>query len=389
MKITKIFRQFFASESGGGILLIICTVISILLANFFLHESYVDFWHEKLGLLSIEGWINDGLMAIFFFMIGLELKREVFIGELSSARTGLLPVFAALGGMLVPAGIYMLLNFGTDTQHGFGIPMATDIAFAIGILSLLGDKVPFSLKVFLTAVAVIDDLGAIVIIALFYSSNLAIIPLTVVFGIFILLMVLNLLKVKWIPLYLVGGVLMWYFMLQSGVHATVAGILLALTIPFEKGSKQAASYKLQTLLHVPVAYIILPIFALANTAIVFGEGWNTGLLANSSLGIILGLVFGKPIGILLICFLVIKLKIAELPGRLNWNQMLGAGMLAGIGFTMSIFIALLAFDSDFLITESKISILFGSLISGIIGFLWLKWVLNKEEKTRTKNLVQS
>lgn len=386
MKITRIFRQFFASESSGGLLLVFCTLISILLANFVLQDSYVDFWHQKAGMISIEQWINDGLMAVFFFMIGLELKREVFIGELSSARTGLLPVFAAVGGMIVPAGIYMLLNYGTDTQHGFGIPMATDIAFAIGILSLLGDKVPFSLKVFLTAVAVIDDLGAIIIIALFYSSDLALFPLSVVFATFLLLIGLNLLKVKSVPLYILGGLVMWYFMLQSGVHATVAGILLALTIPFEKGSKKAASYRLQSFLHVPVAYVILPIFALANTAIVFGPGWSSGLLANSSLGIILGLVFGKPIGILLICFLVIKLNIAALPGRLNWSQMLGAGMLAGIGFTMSIFIALLAFDSDFLITESKISILLGSLISGLIGFAWLKWVLSKEEKIKVHHL---
>lgn len=381
MKITKVFREFFDSEKGG-VLLVICTLISIFLANAFLKESYVEFWHIQAGGLSIEQWINDGLMAIFFFMIGLELKRELFIGELSSARTGMLPVFAAVGGMLIPAGIYMVLNYGTDTQHGFGIPMATDIAFAIGILSLLGNRVPFSLKVFLTAIAVIDDLGAILVIAFFYTDDLSFLNLALAIGIFIVLIALNLLKVKSLLVYVIGGLVVWYFMLQSGVHATVAGIIVSFAIPFEKGSKTALSYKLQHALHVPVGFIILPIFALANTAIVFGPDWDTGLLANSSLGIMLGLVFGKPIGILLLCFIAIKFKIAQLPGKLRWDQMLGAGMLAGIGFTMSIFISLLAFDDPFHITESKISILFGSLVSGILGFSYLKWLLDRADRRK-------
>lgn len=384
MRITKIFSEFFNSEKGG-VLLIICTLVSLVLANGSFQESYVHFWHQLAGPLSIEQWVNDGLMAIFFLMIGLELKREVFVGELSSARTGMLPVFAALGGMAVPAGIYLLLNYGTDTQHGFGIPMATDIAFAIGILSLLGNKVPTSLKVFLTAIAVIDDLGAIIIIAIFYTASLSIFNLLAVILIFAILVTLNLLKVRFMIVYILGGGLMWYFMMRSGVHATLAGIILAFAIPFQKGSQKALSYKMQSFLHIPVGFIILPIFALANTAIVFGKGWDTGLTQNSSLGIILGLVLGKPIGILLLCFIAIKTGIAELPGKLKWNQMLGAGFLAGIGFTMSIFISLLAFDSEFLITESKISILFGSLISGIIGFIWLRHVLGKQKTSKEKS----
>lgn len=378
MVITKIFKAFFKSESTGGILLLVATIVSILLANIFVGDAYVHFWHSMVGTLSVEQWINDGLMAVFFFMVGLELKREVFIGELSSARTGLLPVFAALGGMIVPAGIYMALNFGTGTQHGFGIPMATDIAFAIGILSLLGKRVPFSLKVFLTAIAVIDDLGAIMVIAIFYTSDLSLMYLGLALLTFALLMGLNFLRVRSLVVYVAGGLLLWYFMLHSGVHATVAGILLALAIPFEKGSESALSYTLEKWLHLPVSYIILPVFALANTAIVFGTDWAAGLTENSSMGIILGLILGKPAGILLLCYIAIKLKISELPGRLRWSEMLGAGMLAGIGFTMSIFISLLAFDDAFLITESKISILLGSLVSGILGYTYLKVLFNNK-----------
>lgn len=379
MRATKAFKDFFESEKSGGILLVICTIISISLANSAIQIPYTELWHHKLGILSIEGWINDGLMAIFFLMVGLELKREVFVGELSSASTGLLPVFAAIGGMLIPGAIYMAFNLGTDTQHGFGIPMATDIAFAIGILSILGNKVPFSLKVFLTALAVIDDLGAIIVIAVFYTTGLSFLHLLYVIIIFAILIALNLLKIRYLIIYIIGGIFMWYFMLQTGIHSTIAGILLSLALPFEKGSKKALSHKVETGLHRPVNFIILPIFALANTAIIFEPGWNTGLLKNSSLGIILGLVLGKPLGIMLLSYLTVKTRIASLPGKLKWNQMLGAGMLGGIGFTMSIFISLLAFDSDFLVTESKISILLGSLISAILGYWWLNRIYKKNK----------
>lgn len=386
MKITRTFRRFLASETTGGILLIACTVVSILLANIFIKEPYVHFWHQQAGMLSIEQWINDGLMAIFFLMVGLELKREVFIGELSSRSTGLLPVFAAIGGMLVPGGIYMFFNYGTGTQHGFGIPMATDIAFAIGILSLLGKRVPLSLKVFLTALAVIDDMGAIVVIAIFYSSDISFLYLLYVLGIFSVLMVLNYLKVRILIIYLIGGLFMWYFMLHTGVHATIAGILFSLTLPFGKGSHDALSHKVESFLHKPVNFFILPVFALANTAIVFEPGWAQGLTTKSSLGIILGLFIGKPVGILLVSYLTVKAKISSLPGSLKWKQMLGAGMLGGIGFTMSIFISLLAFDDNFLITESKISILLGSLISAIVGYYYLNIILKKTPVAKEKNI---
>ena len=380
MRITKSFRQFYECEKSGALLLA-CTVLSLLLANSsFLGESYVSFWHTHIGMMSIEQWVNDALMAVFFLMIGLELKRELLVGELSSPRTGLLPVFAALGGMVIPVIIYLSLNAGTNTIHGFGIPMATDIAFALGVLSLLGKSVSFPLKVFLTAIAVIDDLGAILIIALFYSGNISWTSLALVAVLFCILLLLNRLKINSIYIYLLLGAVMWYFMFKSGVHATLSGILLAFVLPFQKGTKKSLSYRTQLWLHAPVAMIVLPVFALANTAIVFGPQWDTGLLTASSLGIILGLVLGKPIGIFLFSFFSVKSGMTKLPEGVKWNQVLGIGLLAGIGFTMSIFITLLAFTDESHITESKISILCGSLISGIAGYVWLKMILQKKNK---------
>lgn len=380
MRITKLFNDFF--ESGkSGVLLIVCTLVSMLLANSSIGNAYQHFWHLQAGMLSIEQWVNDALMVIFFFMIGLELKRELFVGELSSAKTGLLPVFAALGGMLVPALIYLSFTYETEYTSGFGIPMATDIAFAIGVLSLLGNKVPASLKVFLTAIAVIDDLGAILVIAFFYTKSLSLLYLGLAVMVFILLIFLSSKKINVLPLYLAGGILMWYFMLRSGVHATLAGILLAFALPFGKGAKSALSYKVQSWLHKPVSFIVLPVFALANTAIAFGAGWDEGLMAAPSLGIMLGLVIGKPVGVFLLSFFSVKFKITTLTGSLNWKQVFGAGLLAGIGFTMSVFITLLAFDDSFIISESKISILIASLISGIAGYSFLNMILKKKRKT--------
>lgn len=383
MRITKLFNEFFDSEKGG-VLLIICTLISLFLANSSLTDGYVGFWHTSFGGLTIEHWINEALMAFFFLLIGLELKREVFVGELASVKSSMLPVFAAIGGMIIPAGIYLVINYGAETQHGFGIPMATDIAFAIGILSLLGNRVPPSLKVFLTAVAVIDDLGAIIVIAIFYTADLSLVNLMFVLIIFAALLVLGKFKRKFFWLYVIGGIGMWYFMVHSGIHATLAGILLAITLPFGKGSENALSYKVQSWLHKPVAFIVLPLFALANTAIVFGPNWDTGLLESESVGIVAGLFVGKPIGILLFSFLAVAIGIARLPGRLKWRHIFGVGLLAGIGFTMSIFITLLAFDSPHLITESKISILLASLLSGFAGYSWLSFVL-KSPKSKVRN----
>lgn len=372
VKLSRLYNEFFESEKTGGVLLIICTAISLLLANSFLQEPYLHLWHFPIGTESLEYWINDGLMVIFFLHIGLELKREIFLGELSSMKKASLPVVAAFGGMLVPAGIFMAINAGTSTQSGAGIPMATDIAFAIGILSLLGNRVPASLKILLTAFAVIDDLGAIVVIALFYTSSLVLGNLFISLAVFGLLLLLNRWKVRAMPLYLAGGVVMWYFMLHSGVHATITGVLLAFAIPFGKGSENAPSYRLQHFLHKPVAFFILPVFALANTCIPIAADWQAGLSTPGSIGIFAGLIVGKPAGILLFCFVAVALGFCALPQGVKWKHVLGVGMLGGIGFTMSIFITLLAYTDAVLINESKIAILFASLVSGIIGFLWLK-----------------
>ncbi len=382
MKTTKLFTEFFNNEKSSGIVLIFCTLISLILANSSLQEAYQSIWHFELGAHSFEHWINDGLMTIFFFLIGLELEREIYKGELSNIKNAMLPIFAAIGGMLVPAAIYMIFNHGTPTQAGAGIPMATDIAFALGVLSLLGSRVPLSLKVFLTALAVIDDLGAILVIAIFYTDHLSVLNLGIALGIMAVLFVFNRLKVNNPFPYLLGGVLMWYFMLNSGIHATITGVLLAFVVPFGDGGKKTISYKMQHVLHKPVAFFILPLFALANTAIVIGNDWVEGLVHENSIGIFLGLVIGKPLGIFLCSFVVVAVGICKLPDDLKWKQILATGFLAGIGFTMSIFITLLAFKSQTEdITISKIAILISSLVAGIIGFVFLKFSLDSKKET--------
>lgn len=372
MPLTKLFNSFFESEKAGGLILLVCTAFSLVISNTSFSESYFAIWHYPVANHSFEHWINDGLMAIFFLMIGLELEREVYIGELSKIKDAILPISGALGGMLFPAMIFFLFNAGTKTQSGIGIPMATDIAFALGILSLVGNKVPNSLKVFLTALAVIDDLGAIIVIALFYTKTLYFANLMISLAIFAGLLVLNRMKVYQLWIYLVAGVFMWYFMLNSGVHATITGVLLAFAIPFQDGTEKTISYKLQHFLHKPVVYIILPLFALCNTAIVIGSDWVQNFSEDYSLGIIFGLVFGKPIGIVLVSLFVVTIGIAKLPKDMSFNKLLGAGFLGGIGFTMSIFISLLAFEDAEIINNAKFMILVASLLSGIIGFLWLK-----------------
>lgn len=377
MKIVNLFKEFIESEKAGGFLLIACTVISLIITNSVLGIHYLNFWNISFAGHSIGHWINDGLMAVFFLLIGLELEREVYAGELSKIKDALLPIFAALGGILIPAGIFISLNYGTETQSGAGIPMATDIAFALGVLSLLGKKVPVSLKVFLTALAVIDDLGAILIIAVFYTKTLLLINLFIALFIFVLLLILNRLKVRYLLPYLIGGVVMWYFMYNSGVHATIAGVLLAFALPFGKGDEFSPSYKLQHFLHKPVAFIILPLFALANTAILLNADIREILFQNYSLGIALGLIAGKPVGIVLFSLISVLIGLCKIPKDLNWKLLTGAGFLAGIGFTMSIFITLLAFDNPEIINNSKLMILISSLIAGIIGFFFLKINLKK------------
>jgi len=380
LRITKLFTDFTDNEKASGIVLICCTIVSLVLANSAYGESYVHTWHGIVGGQPLEYWINDGLMTIFFLMVGLELEREIYIGELSNLRRALLPVFAAIGGMLVPAGIHFFFNKGTEFSSGAGIPMATDIAFAIGVLSLLGSRVPVALKVFLTALAVIDDLGAIFTIAFFYSTGLSWMYLGLALGIFVIMLVMNRMKIYILWPYLILGVGMWYFMLHSGVHATISGVLLAFAIPFQDGEEKSISYKLQHFLHKPVAFIILPIFALANTCIVIEDNWLEGLTTTNSLGIAAGLILGKPIGIALFSFVAVLVGISVLPEQTKMKHIIGVGFLGGIGFTMSIFVTLLAFDDAFIITESKMTVLLASSAAAVIGLIWLSFVLRKELK---------
>ena len=374
--LSDTFNKFFDSEKSSGLLLVICTVLSLVMTNSPLGTAYLDFWHVSAGGLSLEHWINDGLMAIFFLLIGLELERELYSGELAQLKNALLPIVAAIGGMVVPALIHFSINAGTSTQIGIGIPMATDIAFALGALAILGTRIPASLKVFVVAFAVIDDLGAIVIIALFYTAELSAWYLVGAVGVWTLLCVLNrLFRVMSLAPYVLGGGLMWFLMLQSGVHATIAGVMLAFAIPFshKDNDLESPSHTLELFLHKPVAFIILPIFALANTGIVVGTDWLHHMTSMNSIGVIAGLMLGKPLGVTLVCAGAVACGICRLPPGMNWRHIAGAGILGGIGFTMSIFIANLAFAGNAETTNaSKMAILFASLIAGTFGFLWLK-----------------
>ncbi len=370
--VSKLFKEFVDSEKAGGITLIVCTLFSLLCANSIIGQNYISIWHYSFYNHPIEYWINDGLMTFFFLLIGLELEREIYIGELSNIKKALFPILAAIGGMIFPASIYLALNYGTFTQSGAGIPMATDIAFALGILSLLGKRIPISLKIFLTALAVIDDLGAILIIALFYTKTILWTNLFIALGIFVFLFLLNRLKIQNLIPYLIGGVAMWFFMLNSGVHATITGVLLAFVIPFGNGNKSSSSYLLQHSLHKPVAFILLPLFALANTAIILNSNWIDYINQKYTIGIALGLIIGKPIGIWLFSFLSVKLKLCQLPENTNWKSIFGVSILGGIGFTMSIFIALLALPNPTYIDNAKIIIMISSFLMGIIGIIFLK-----------------
>lgn len=375
---SKAFNHFLESKKSGGILLIFCTLTSLMLANSVWGNSYLHIWAFKIGGLSVEHWINDGLMAIFFLLIGLELERELYNGELSNFKNALLPIVAAMGGIAVPAAIHFVFNNGTPTQAGIGIPMATDIAFALGVLALLGSRVPTSLKIFLTALAVMDDLGAIIVIALFYTAQLKLVYLLAACAVFGLMLMLNrVFRIMALTPYLLGGALMWFLMLHSGVHATIAGVLLAFAIPFSarQDDEASPSHRLEHVLHKPVAFIVLPLFALANTGIVIASGWPLELFSANSLGILCGLVIGKPLGITLLAFLAVAAGFCRLPEDLSWTHIVGAGLLGGIGFTMSIFITNLAFVGEYnVINASKMAIFLGSLVAGSLGFIWLKYI---------------
>ena len=374
-----IFRDFAESEKSSGYVLVILMIVSLVIANSLWGRDYIKLWHTYIDLsfldvqlkFSIEHWVNDGLMVIFFLLVGLEIEREIYVGELSSLRKASLPALAALGGMIFPAAIHFMFNAGTPYQSGFGIPMATDIAFTLGVLSLLGKRIPISLKIFITALAIIDDLGAIIIIAIFYSNNISMAYLSGSIGIFIILLIMNKGKVNRLTPYLFLGIVMWYLMLKSGVHATISGVLLAFAIPFRNGDNNI-SYILQKRLHKPVAFVILPLFALANTAIMLPKDVLASLFASNSIGIILGLVLGKPLGIFMFSFATVKSGIGLMSKDMNWPLVIGAASLAGIGFTMSIFITNLAFSDIEIVSASKLSIILASIISAILGLVILK-----------------
>ena len=368
-KLSRSFKAFFDSEKSSGILLVICTLISLMIANSAIGPSYLGIWDSYLGGLTVGHWVNDGLMAVFFLLIGLELKRELTSGELSSFKNALLPIVAAIGGIIVPALIHLAFNFGSQTQAGIGIPMATDIAFALGALAILGTRVPASLKVLVVAYAVIDDLCAIIVIAIFYTAKVsnaylaaAVVIWTILFGLGRFFNVRSL-----IP-YILGGTLMWFLMLQSGIHATIAGVLLAFAIPssYTENDQHSPSQLLEHILHKPVAFLILPIFALCNTGIVIGTNWMQELATANSSGILAGLVLGKPVGVTLVSFLAVTIGICRLPLDLNWRHVFGAGLLGGIGFTMSIFITNLAFPGDTEIINSSKMASLGSRIAACI-----------------------
>ena len=372
-QLTDLLRRFLRSESKSGFILIGCTLLSLLLANSAIGEAYVHFWHTPVeGSHTVEHVINDGLMTLFFLLVGLEIEREIYQGELSDIRAALLPLFAALGGMACPALIHWLFNAGEATARGAGIPTATDIAFALGVLMLLGKRVPVSLKIFLTALAIIDDLGAIIVIAIFYSHGLAWGWLGAAIGIFALLGVFNRLGVSRLWLYLLPGLAAWYCMLHSGIHATLTGVILAFLIPFRDGGADSPSHILEHRLTGIVAFGVLPLFALANTGIVIPSGWYEGLFSHNSLGIMMGLMVGKPLGIFLFSLLAVTLGLSRLPDGMNWKHVLGAGLFGGIGFTMSMFVTLLAFNDPALVVASKIAIMAASVLSAVAGLVWLQ-----------------
>jgi NhaA family Na+:H+ antiporter len=378
--ISDTFKRFVDAERSGSILLLLATAFSLAAANLPIGAPYLDWWESPAGS-NVRHWINDGLMAVFFLLIGLELEREFYAGELSDRRTALLPVLLAAGGMIAPALIHLALNANATTQAGFGIPVATDIAFALGILAQLGNRIPPALKVLVVAYAAIDDLGAVALIAIFYTSKLSLGYLAAALGAWIFLCALNrFMRVMSIASYLAGGALMWFLMLKSGVHATVAGVLLAFSIPFASRQPGIASpsHRVESVLQKPVALVVLPLFALANTAIPVDGELVRELSGPNSLGIVIGLVVGKPAGILLLCWLALASGLCRLPSGVGWRHVAGAGLLGGIGFTMSIFVATLAFAGDpGLVNSSKMAVLLASLVAGAAGYAWLRARIGK------------
>ena len=425
-KLTVPFQKFFELESSGGIILIFCTLIALLLANSAWSETYFSFWETKLSIgfgehvlsKSILIWVNDALMAIFFFVVGLEIKREIMAGELSSPAQASLPIVAALGGMIIPALFFILLAGGGEEgiSKGWGIPMATDIAFSLGILKLLGKRVPLTLKIFLTAFAIVDDIGAVLVIALFYTSEIVWSALMIAGALYVVLVLFNVFYMKNIALYMLIGAVIWFFFLKSGIHPTVAGVMVAFVIParrkinihdfldhiklglnnfsssqteskivltsvqinaintIEEASEKVQSplQRIENELHGMVIFFIMPVFALANAGVAFGENFTVALTSTLTISIAVSLVLGKVLGITLFTWIGVKTKITSLPTGTKWIHIIGLGFLGGIGFTMSLFIANLAFGQGLLLDEAKIGILIASLIAGLAGYFILK-----------------
>lgn len=427
-------NDFLRKEASGGILLIIFTVIALAWANSPWSDSYHDLWDTYISInsgnfdlnLSLHHWINDGLMVIFFFVVGLEIKRELLVGELSSFKQAALPVAGAIGGMLIPAIFYAIFNDGTEASNGWGIPMATDIAFVVGILAILGSRVPLGLKVFVVSLAIADDIGAVMVIAIYYTSNISISALIGTGVILVLLGIVNKLGVKSLYIYFYLGLLLWLAVLQSGIHASIAGVLLAFTIPaktrintkgfsrntrnlldkFERAGEHGENVltnetrqadvmaieqccdrilsplqRFEHWLHPWSSFVIMPLFALANAGVTLkGMDLGAALMSPVSIGIIAGLFLGKQFGIFAFAWLAVKIKVASLPEGVNWSKIYGAGILAGIGFTMSLFIAGLAFTDDSILNLSKIGILAASLIAGVVGYVFLKAAVGKSKE---------
>jgi NhaA family Na+:H+ antiporter len=380
--ISKPFKWFFKLEAASGLVLLIAAILALIISNgsladlyFHTLEKYLFIGINEFGLkLSVHHWINDALMAIFFFFVTLEIKREFIQGELSNLKQAMLPIIAAVGGMIIPALFYVVINFGnSETMNGWAIPSATDIAFSLGILSLLGSRVPISLKVFLTALAIIDDLGAILIIAFFYSGDLSIVYLSLILISYILLLVLNKFSIKIFTPYLIIGLFMWFFTYKSGIHATIAGVLLASTIPHRlKDHDFSLLVKLEHAISPYVAFMIMPLFAFANAGVSLAGLSLSTLLNPVPLGILCGLFFGKQIGVLLFSFVSIKLKFAEMPNNSSWLSLYGVSILTGIGFTMSLFVGNLAFVENVQYMDGvKIGVLAGSLLSTLAGYFLL------------------
>lgn len=381
VKLSKIFKEFFQSQQVSGFILIIGTIASLLLSNSQFGENFIAFWGIKIGFHtshlhlehSVVNWINDGFMTLFFLLVGIEIKRELVSGELNSRKKALLPIIGAIGGMAMPALFFFLINKNSpSTLNGVGIPTATDIAFAIAILGLLGDRVPNSIRIFLTALAIIDDLGAIVVIAVFYGTGIHWAWIIASAIICVIILILNHKDITHTWLYIILGITLWFCMLHSGIHSTIAGVLFAFLLPRQSEKESKMSDKFEHTLQIPVSYFILPIFAIANTALKIDSGIISNAITPLSIGIFVGLFLGKPVGIFSFCWISNKLKLTKFGNDISYKHLIGAGILGGIGFTMSIFISNLAFYDILLVQISKITILVTSFCAAIVGYLTLR-----------------